>query len=172
MVTAIISLVFGVLYIPLTYFAGWSTNFPFIDIYLTGSYYFPIIMIGYLIRKKGCAFFASLIIFLVQLPFTPWGVLMLYFALLLGLPIEIMFLIKGYKDLKLWYLMLMGGVVGLLGSTNRYFVIGLGNITLLLLIYYYLVSFICGALWGGALSKFLSDKVIETGIMSKIEGES
>lgn len=32
---------------------------------------------------------------------------MIYFALLLGLPIEIMFIVKGYSNLKLWYLMLI-----------------------------------------------------------------
>lgn len=167
MITAMLSIVLGVLYTPLTYFAGWSTNFPFLDIYLTGTYYFPILMVGYLIRKKGSALFSAIIIFLVQIPFTPWGVLMFYFALLLGLPIEIMFLIKKYNDLKLWYLMLIGGIVGVLGSINRYFVIGLGVVSIPLLIYYFAVSFICGSFWGGALAKFLSDKILQTGVLSK-----
>lgn len=63
-------------------------------------------MVGYLIRKKGSAILSAFIIFLIQVPFTPWGILMIYFALLLGLPIEIMFIVKGYSNLKLWYLML------------------------------------------------------------------
>ena len=53
MITAVMAVALGVLYILLTYFAGWLTNFPFLDIYLTGTYYFPILMVGYLIRKKG-----------------------------------------------------------------------------------------------------------------------
>lgn len=167
MITAMLSIALGVLYIPLTYFAGWSTNFPFLDIYLTGTYYFPIVMVGYLIRKKGSALFAAVIIFLIQIPFTPYGVLMLYFALLLGLPIEIMFIIKKYNNLKLWYIMLIGGIVGILGSINRYFVIGLGVVSIPLLIYYFTISFVCGSIWGGALAKFLSDKILKTGVLHK-----
>ncbi len=92
---------------------------------------------------------------------------MIYFALLLGLPIEIMFIVKGYSNLKLWYLMLIGGIVGILGSINRYFVIGLGVVSLPLIIYYFVVSFIAGSIWGGALAKFLSDKILQTGVLSK-----
>lgn len=167
MITAMMSVALGTLYVPLTYFAGWSTNFPFLDIYLTGTYYFPILMVGYLIRKKGSALLSAFIIFLIQVPFTPWGILMIYFAVLLGLPIEIMFLIKKYSNLKLWYLMLIGGIVGILGSINQYFVIGLGVVSLPLIIYYFVVSFIAGSIWGGALAKFLSDKILQTCVLSK-----
>lgn len=44
---------------------------------------------------------------------------------------------------------------------------GLGVVSLPLIIYYFVVSFIAGSIWGGALAKFLSDKILQTGVLSK-----
>jgi energy-coupling factor transport system substrate-specific component len=171
MVTAIISIALGILYLPLTYITGWLTVFPFIAVFTTGVYYWPIIMMAYLIRRPGVALFSALIIFVVQVPFTPWGILMLGFAFLYGIPIEIVLLVQRYKNFKLWYLMLTGAIAGLFSAGNRFVVIGLGNVSIVLQITYFAVAFVCGAIIGGGLAKLVGDAVIKTGVIPRISGK-
>lgn len=170
MITSMISIVLGVLYLPLTYFTGWLTAFPFIAVFTTGIYYWPIIMMAYIIRKPGVALFSSLIIFMVQVPFTPWGIFMLGFALIYGLPIEAIFLLQRYNNFKLWFLMLIGAVAGLFSAGNRFVAIGLGNVSTIFQISYFIVALICGAIIGGVLAKVVGDAVLSTGTISKVLG--
>ena len=71
MVTAIISVTLGVLYIPLTYVVGWSMTVPFAYALKMGLYFGPIIMVAYLIRKPGAALYSARVTSIVQVPVTP-----------------------------------------------------------------------------------------------------
>ncbi len=165
MVTAILSIIMGVVYIPLTYLTGYLGAFPFINAIIIGIYFWPIIMIGYIIRKPGSALLSSLIAFLVMVPLTPWGIMMLSMGLLIGLPIEIAFLIGRYK-FKLWSLMLAGIFSGLSYATMNLTVYGLINVSPLLQIAFFVETIVSGVLLGGLLAKFIGDAVIKTGIVS------
>lgn len=166
MVTAIISIALGVLYIPLTYLIGWLTPLPFIVTIVVGIYFWPIIMVAYLIRKPGAALFAALVSFLVLIPFTPYGITVLSMALLLGIPIEIVLMVGRYK-FQLWNLMLAGAVAGLIYITGQFAVFGLSIISPMLQVVLFVEAMISGAILGGLIARWIGDAVFKTGVISK-----
>lgn len=165
MVTAIISIALGVVYVPLTYLAGWMEAIPYLSIISTGVYFWPIIMVAYLIRKPGTALLSACIIFLIQVPLTPWGVLMMVFVLTIGMPIEFIFLISRYKNFKLWNIIFTGSFTGLITVLFRFIVHGWGNMTPLIQLSFIIAAIFSGGLIGGGLAKLIGDAVIKTGII-------
>ncbi|NLJ38154.1 MAG: ABC-type cobalt transport system, permease component [Methanobacterium sp. PtaU1.Bin242] len=172
MVTAIISIALGVLYIPLSYAIGLLYTVPLLYPFVVGIYYFPIIMVAYLIRKPGVAIFSSMVIHLVTIPFTPWGITMLMSGFFIGLPIEAVFLAGRYKNFKLWYLVIVGAITGLVNATISYVMMGFANISPSLQIVYVIGYMISGAVLGGLLAKFIGDAVFKTGIISNVSDET
>ena len=77
MVTAILSIVLGLLNIPLTYLGSYLIAFPIVFPIMMGIGFFPLILVAYLIRKPGSVLLSSFIIMAVGVPFTPYGVVML-----------------------------------------------------------------------------------------------
>jgi len=172
MVTAIISIALGLIYIPLTYLTGWAMAFPLTMALIMGIYYWPIIMMVYLIRKPGVALFSTAVSMLVAVPFTPWGISLLMHIITIGLPLEIIFLAGRYKNFKLWYLLLAGAIASLFSATLSFIMYGLANIDLLLQIVYFGGAAISGAFLGGLLAKLIGDAVIKTGVISNAPVES
>lgn len=168
MVTAIISIALGVLYIPITYLISWLTPFIFIVAIVIGIYFWPIILVAYLIRKPGAAFFSALVSFIVLVPFTPYGITVLMMAVLLGLPIEAALLVGRYK-FKLWSLMLAGAVTGVIYVLGQFVVWGLVNVSPMLQVVIFIEAIISGALLGGLLAKWIGDAVFKTGVISNPE---
>ncbi len=168
MVTAMISIALGVLYIPLTYLIAWLTPFPFIVTIVVGIYFWPIIMVAYLIRKPGAALFSALVSFLVLVPFTPYGITVLSMAVLLGVPIEVVLLVGRYK-FRLWNLLLAGAVAGLLYITGQFTAFGLSIISPMLQIVLFVEAMIGGAILGGLIAKWTGDAVFKTGVISNPE---
>ena len=165
MVTAIISIALGVLYIPLTYLIAWLTPLPFIVTIVVGIYFWPIIMVAYLMRKPGAALFAALVSFLVLIPFTPYGITVLSMALLLGVPIELILMAGRYK-FRLWNLMLAGAVAGLIYITGQFTAFGLAIVAPSLQVILYIEAIIGGAILGGLIAKWIGDAVFKTGVIS------
>lgn len=165
MVTTILSIVAGLIYIPLTYFTGYLIAFPFLHALVLPFSYYPIFIIAYIIRKPGVALFSAAIAYLVQVPLTPRGVTMLMSIFFVGLPVELILLVQRYKNFKLWYLLLMGAICGLFSFAGYFIVMGVGNLTLLLQIVSGVGATLSGAL-GGLLAKWIGDAVIKTGVVS------
>lgn len=168
MVTAMVAIALGVIYIPLTYFTGWLMAFPLISGFLSGIYKWPIILSAYLIRKPWTALFSAAVAFLVLVPFTPWGIAVLMFIFTLGLPIELIFLTGRYRNFKLWYLVVTGAIAGLVGSIVQFIVVGVGDLSPLLQIVFFMEAMLGGGIIGGGLAKVTGDAVFKTGILDKI----
>ncbi len=165
MVTAIISIVAGMLYIPLTYFTGYLIAFPFLHALVLPLSYYPLFIIAYIIRKPGVALFSAAIAYLVQVPLTPWGVAMLMSIFFVGLPVELILLAQRYRNFKLWYLLLMGAICGLFSFAGYFMIMGVGNLTPMLQIISCVGATLSGAV-GGLLAKWIGDAVIRTGVVS------
>lgn len=172
MVTVMISLVLGVLYIPLTYFTGWLMALPLLSGFISGIYKWPILMIVYIIRKPWAALLSAAVSFLVLVPFTPWGISVLIFIFTIGLPIEIIFYFNNYKHFNLPYLMFAGAFAGLTGSIVQFIVVGVGNISFLLQVFFFLAAIVGGAVIGGGLAKLSGDAVFKTGAIIKFSYEN
>ena len=104
MVTAILSIVLGLLNIPLTYLGSYLIAFPIVFPIMMGIGFFPLILVAYLIRKPGSVLLSSFIIMAVGVPFTPYGVVMLGQVLMYGLPLEIVFLLGRYRHFESWFM--------------------------------------------------------------------
>jgi len=165
MVTAIISIVAGLIYIPLTYFTGYLIAFPFLHAFILPFSYYPIFIIAYIIRKPGVALFSAAIAYLVQVPLTPWGVTMLMSIFFVGLPVELILLAQRYRNFRLWYLLLMGAICGLFSFAGYFMIMGVGNLTPMLQIVSGVGATLSGAV-GGLVAKRIGDAVIKTGIVS------
>jgi len=171
MVTAIISVTLGVLYIPLTYVVGWSMTVPFAYALMMGLYFWPIIMVAYLIRKPGAALYSALVTSIVQVPFTPYGITALLNIVGVGLPVEIVLLTSRYRNFKTWYLILTGIVCALINGILYFIMLGLTSIPLELQIIYFIEFIIGGAILGGFLAKITGDLVIKSGAIPHISSE-
>ncbi len=171
MVTSIISVTLGVIYIPLTYVVGWSMTVPFAYALMMGIYFWPIIMVAYLIRKPGAALYSALVTSIVQVPFTPYGVTALLNIVGIGLPVEIILLVSRYRNFKTWYLMLTGIVCAMVNGILYFIMLGLVNSPPELQIIYFMEFMIGGAIFGGFLAKIIGDVVIKSGAIPSISGE-
>lgn len=169
MITTLISIVLGIILIPLQYAGSWGgTAFPLFASLWYGLYTWPAIMVAYLMRRKGSALFTMLIVGLVQIPFTPSGFMIIILQLIIGLPVELLFLITGYKNFKWWFIMIVGAVGVIPPITISFIMFGFQNLDPLLQVAYYAGGMISGALIGGLFGKVIGDALIKTGAISKI----
>ncbi|BDZ71307.1 ECF transporter S component [Methanobacterium petrolearium] len=167
MVTAIISVAMGFIFIPISYLNGYTASFPLILAATQGICFFPTLMIIYLIRKPGVALFSTSVCMLITVPLTPWGLAMLLDILTIGVPLEIIFLVTRYKNFKLWYMMLAGVITSGLQAVLCFVMYGMGNMTILLQIIFFIEALISGALLGGLVAKLIGDVIFKTGVISK-----
>lgn len=164
MVTAILSIVLGLLNIPLTYLSSYLAAFPVVAPIVMGIGFFPPILVAYLIRKPGSVLLSSFIIMAVGVPFTPYGIVMLGQVLAYGLPLEIVFLLGRYKHFETWFMAVAGIVVNVVGGVMYFVSYGILNmdITIQLIV---IVEIIIGGVFAGLLSKWLGDAVLKTGVI-------
>ncbi len=121
---------------------------------------------AYLIRKPGVAIFSAIIISIIQVPFTPGGVMMLMLALVFGIPVDAALMARGYKDFSLGYLLVVGAVTGFVNAMLAFAMGGLANLSVIIQIAYIGCTTISGALLGGLLAKLIGNAVVKTGVIS------
>ena len=165
MVTAILSIVLGLLNIPLTYLGSYLIAFPIVFPIMMGIGFFPLILVAYLIRKPGSVLLSSFIIMAVGVPFTPYGVVMLGQVLMYGLPLEIVFLLGRYRHFESWFMAIAGIVVNVIGGILFFISYGILNMDILIQLIIVVETIISGVLFAGLLSKWLGDAVLKTGVI-------
>lgn len=165
MVTAILSIVLGLLNIPLTYITSYLMAIPFITPLIIGIGFFPIILVPYIIRKPGSVLLSSLIIMAIGVPFTPYGIIMLGQVLVYGVPLEIVFLLGRYKRFGNLFMMLAGIVVTMVGGILYFLMYGLLNMDLTIQCISLVEMIISGAVFAGLLPKWIGEAVFKTGVI-------
>jgi energy-coupling factor transport system permease protein len=167
---AVISAAMGVAWWGYTFFYDLIEPFlkPFgIENLLTGVWFMGAIFFPYIIRKPGSALLGEVIAAFVQGFIARWGISSLAYGLAQGLPVEIFFLILGYKRWNLGYLCI-GGAISALSSFilsffwYQYFKMNLS---------YNLIQIGCfivtGVVLAGILSKLLADGLKKTGVLNQ-----
>lgn len=165
MITAILSIALGLLNIPLTYATAYLMAFPTFFPIIMGIGFFPPILVTYIMRKPGVVLLSSFIIMALGVPFTPYGVVMLGQVLMYGLPLEIVFLIGGYKHFESWFMIIAGVVVSVVGGILYFVSYGILNMDITIQIIVIVETIIGGALFAGLLSKWIGDAVFKTGVI-------
>ncbi len=165
MITAVLSIALGLLNIPLTYATAYLMAFPTFFPFIMGIGFFPPILVAYLIRKPGVVLLSSLIIMVLGVPFTPYGVMMLGQVLMYGLPLEIVFLIGRYKHFESWFMAIAGIVVSVVGGILYFVSYGILNMDITIQLLAVVETVIGGAVFAGLLSKWIGDAVLKTGVI-------
>ena len=166
LVTAVISITFGLLTIGVTYIstALIAINPAFISV-LAGFYYIPMIMAMYIIRRPGAVVLTAAIGRLVTTIFNPFGWMVALVNIFIAIFYELPFLLTRYRDFRLRILLSSGAVGGLLGFASVFAFGGLNSLTPLVQVIS-LGLFIASGALGGWLAKALADALAKTGVLS------
>lgn len=168
LVTAVLGIVFGLVSLPLIWVfitIGWLTG-PIGSRVIVGIFFIAGLIAPYIIRRPGTALIAQFFASLVQIPFSPYGWMILIMVITNGLPCELMFLATRYKKFSLPFMMFTGAVVSIPGYFMHAFTFGYFALSPSIIIGALLIQVLSGALLGGWLSKSLADAVAKTGVLS------
>jgi len=167
LVMAVISIVFAVLLLGATYlYAIFIMPLgPLAMFAVSGLWFIPPIFIAYVLRRPGAALLTQAMISLISVPFSPWGWMNLITILMVGIPVELVFLATRYRNYRLFILMLAGIVPGLVNVVIGWVPFGLVSLSIEMQIAVVAVAIISGAL-GGWLAKILADATAKTGVLS------
>ncbi len=167
LVTAVISIVFAILLagtmylflmfiMPLGILVGSVFN---------GIWFIPPILIAYILRRPGAALLGQAMISIISVPFSPAGWVILIGVLIVGFPIELVFLTTRYRNYHLYLLMIAGIAAGLLGTALNWIPAGLNLLSIEIQIATVVITIVSGSV-GGWLAKLLADAIAKTGVLS------
>jgi energy-coupling factor transport system permease protein len=167
---AVLSSAMGVFWWVYTFFYDFVEPFlkPFaLENLMTGVWLMGAIFFPYIIRKPGSAFLGELIAALVQGFIARWGISSLFYGLVQGVPVEIFFILLGYKR---WNtpVLCIGGVISAVSSYvltffwYQYFKMQPSFILIELACF-----IVTGLVIAGLLSKILADGLKKTGVLNQ-----
>ena len=168
MVSVVIGLAFGVLFIPVTFEYAAFLSFGIIArALLSGVYYLPAAFAAYVIRKPGSILLVSMVSALAAMPFTPYGLIIILVGAITGVMGELVtWLFTRYRKFPIGRFVLAGVIAGLiefgliLGSLRSTTELELGILV---------VAFVLSAITFGLaafLAKKLADAVARTGVLA------
>jgi ABC-type thiamin/hydroxymethylpyrimidine transport system permease subunit len=168
MVSVVIGLAFGVLFIPVTFAYAAFLSFGIIArALLSGVYYLPAAFAAYVIRKPGSILLVSMVSALAAMPFTPYGLIIILVGAITGVMGELVtWLFTRYRKFPIGRFVLAGVIAGLiefgliLGSLRSTTELELGILV---------VAFVLSAITFGLaalLAKKLADSVARTGVLA------
>ncbi|HUE75190.1 MAG TPA: ECF transporter S component [Chloroflexota bacterium] len=159
-----LGLIWGLVWLPL-WFAG-SQILPEIGTFLSGFFVVSGVLVGYVIRRPGSAVVGAVLAALIEMPFTPFGAIVLWLGLLQGLGVEIVFLSTGYRRFGLPVLMLAGAAGGAaMWLVYEYTTFGYAQLAIEIQILRLVVKLIGGAILAGLAGKLIGDALAKTGVL-------
>ncbi len=168
----VLSAVMGVIWWFYTFFYDITAPLlkPFmLDNLLTGVWFMGAVFFPYIVRKPGAAILGELIAAVVQGFIARWGISSIAYGLVQGVPVELFFLILGYRRWNLPVLMI-AGVISALGSyILSFFWYGYSQLTLQYNIVQIVSFAISGAVLAGVFSKYLADGLKKTGVLNQFK---
>ncbi|OQX70485.1 MAG: hypothetical protein B6D62_04910 [Candidatus Cloacimonas sp. 4484_275] len=133
-------------------------------IWLMGAIFFP-----YIIRKPGSAILGEIIAAFIQGFIARWGITSLLWGVVQGVPVEIFFLILGYKKWNVFYLMSAGIISAFFSYLLDYFYYKYGILSVTFNLMQLGGFLLSGALLAGVFSKLLADNLKKTGALNQFE---
>ena len=130
----------------------------------TGLWFIPPIFIVYIMRRPGAVMLGQLVMTIVSVPFSPFGWMQVLSAVVVGLPIELVFLLTRYRNYRLPILLIGGmtaGVVNIAFGWVPYGISLLATGMQITIVTALIVSSITGVL--GA--KLLAEATAKTGVL-------
>ncbi len=130
-------------------------------VWFTGAVFFP-----YIIRKPGAAILGELIAALVQGFIARWGLSSLAYGLVQGVPVELFFLLLGYKRWSLPVLMIAGAISAIGSYVLSFFWYQYFTMSVPYNLIQISTFIISGAILAGLLSKVAADGLKKTGVLN------
>ena len=167
LVTTSLSLVFAILMLGADYLlAMFIMPLGPLAIYAsTGIWFIPPIFIIYILRRPGVVLLSQLIMAIISVPFSPFGWMQLLGAVVVGLPIELVFWATRYRNYHLPVLLMGGIVAGVVNLAFGWVPYGISLLAMGMQITIVVASIVSGAV-GGWLAKLLADAIAKTGVLS------
>ena len=134
---------------------------------LDGFYIAGGVLVGYVVRRPGAALLGEMIAALVELPLTPFGVVVLWLGLVQGLGTEAVFAATRYRNWSLPIVMLAGlggALVGWFGYD--YWMYGYWKLAVGVQLLRFAIKLVGGALLGGLFGKLIADALAATGVLN------
>jgi energy-coupling factor transport system substrate-specific component len=148
----------------------WTTGralLPELGFFLDGFYIIGGVLVGYVLRRPGAALLGEMIAALIELPLTPFGVVVLWLGFLQGIGVEAVFASTRYRNWSLKVLMLAGMAGALVGWFGYdYWMYGYFKLEIGRQIVLFAIKLIGGAVLGGGLAKLIGDALAKTGLLN------
>jgi len=165
LVVAAIGVVLGVVLVPVVYASGLLVALgPLGPNLLVWPFAVPALIAARVTRRPGAALLCNLFAGLAQVPFTPFGWVVLPLTLIPALGCEAAFLATRYRNFRLPVLVAGGVAAALLGLAIKYVPLGYQNLSVEVQLGIFAVLVAGGALAGLA-AKLLSDALATTGVL-------
>lgn len=173
-IAALLAVVCGAIY------QGWdllttplfaATVSPMVGAIVNGLWWIAAGLVPYIIRRPGAALFAELVSGFAELLFgSTYGIVgSLIAGLFQGVGPELVFAAFGWKKYS-WPIMALAGVLGGLGASIQWYFQYQGyEFSHLIVIGYFVITCVSGALLAGLLPKFIGDGLLRTGALRNFE---
>lgn len=167
-VTAALAVASGIAFIVFDWF--WSVAHaaggPFVGEALAGFWLIGGLLVPYIVRKPGSALFGELVAALVEASFNPWGAVVILSGFLEGLGSEVIFLATGYRRFDARLMALAGGFgAAFFFITQPLWTQGYYKLNPAVVLTYFILHTISGAVLAGLLGKGVGDALVPTGVL-------
>lgn len=132
---------------------------------LMGFWFQAGVLIPYLVRKPGAAFFGSVVAALVQMPLVPWGVSTILSGIVQGLASEFVFLMARYQNDRLPVLLFAGGLPAFTSFLYEYKPFGYGKYATSVQVAMFITRLISGIVLGGYVPYQIAKSLRKTGVL-------
>lgn len=167
-VTAALAVASGIAFIVFDWFysvvQGVGGNF--VGNALAGFWLIGGLVVPYIVRKPGSALFGELVAALVESSFNPWGAIVILSGLLEGLGSEAVFLATRYRRFDAKLMATAGAVAAaFFFVTQPLWTQGYYKLSLPIIIAYFVLRTLSGAVLAGLLGKAVGDALVPTGVL-------
>jgi energy-coupling factor transport system substrate-specific component len=123
-----------------------------------GFYIVAGVLVGYVVRKPGAALLGEMIAALLEIPFTPFGAVVVILGFLQGIGVEAIFFATRYRRYDL-----LGSLVALAGYS--YWSQGWMQVAIGLQLLRLVLKLLGGAFFAGLIGKLIADALLPTGVL-------
>lgn len=170
----IISVLFGVVYLGVTYLGGFVSGLltpmgltslgyePFYGIYFMAASF-----AAYVIRKPGAGLIAEILAAIIEtLMGNFFGPIIILSGLVQGLGVEVIFAVFRYKKFNLKVMLLASAACSVFTLIYNIFISGYSQIAVPVLLLMLVVRLISAAIFTAIITKFLADRLADAGVLN------
>jgi energy-coupling factor transport system substrate-specific component len=170
--TVILSVVCGVIYMGWDWFTGWATAAwsPAALGIVNGVWWIASVLVAYIVRRPGAALFAGVASAFFEFAFgSPYGISAVYSGLLQGGGTEIGLLLFAWKRYDTGVLAFAAAVGGLGNTVQWFFQYGGSGYSHAVQLGYLVLTLVSGAVFAGLLPKWIGDRLNRAGSVRNFE---